>query len=102
MSKIDDFAEHIYANNVDLGYPLKHEQTAAQSYQAAEIFFKYAKKQVPAGVTALQKLVDQWLANGKTIQAIKEVRNGTGLGLKEAKDAVDHYKATGDLVLEKK
>ncbi len=34
------------------------------------------------------------LENGKVIEAIKLVRESTGLGLKESKDAVDRYLAS--------
>ena len=49
-----------------------------------------------AGVAAFSSLaapnqteIDRLIMEGKTIEAIKLVREGTGLGLKEAKDAVD-------------
>ena len=38
--------------------------------------------------------VDALLANGKSIEAIKRVRELTGLGLKEAKDFIDALRRT--------
>lgn len=38
------------------------------------------------------------LSQGRTIEAIKIVREATGLGLKEAKDAVEAYMAHGPLM----
>lgn len=49
---------------------------------------------VPSGITpAIQDLV----ARGKVIEAIKEYRSETGAGLKEAKDAIDAYREGGGL-----
>lgn len=43
----------------------------------------------PEMVVRLHPVVQDLLKNGKTIQAIKEMRGLTNLGLKEAKDIVD-------------
>lgn len=40
--------------------------------------------------------IGRLLAQGKKIEAIKRYREATGLGLKEAKDAIDYWELRGD------
>ena len=49
----------------------------------------------PAGAGALPPRAQEALAAGKKIEAIKLVREATGLGLKEAKELVDRAGAGG-------
>jgi hypothetical protein len=51
-----------------------------------ELFLTYAKQQV-SGIEKMQKIVDHLIANS-VIDAIKVLREDTGLGLKEAKDVI--------------
>ncbi|MCW5954672.1 MAG: ribosomal protein L7/L12 [Propionibacteriaceae bacterium] len=41
--------------------------------------------------------IGRLLASGRKIEAIKRYREATGLGLKEAKDAVDYWEARGEI-----
>lgn len=104
MTKLSDFAEHIYANNIDLSQPLMYEQVAKRAHQAAEIFFKYIDKIKLNNELdpQLRERLDVFIINREIIKAIQEVRNATGLGLKEAKDFIDRYRVSGNFTLDKK
>ena len=93
VSVRDKIAARIYANNVDLKSPLYHQECINESYQAADIFMKHMNKDKPDRFTL--SIVEAFLKSGKKIHGIKEVRDRTGLGLKEAKEAVDFFEAEG-------
>lgn len=93
MSVRDKIASQIYANNVELTRPLYYQQCVNDSYLAADIFMKHMNKSKPIRFTLPS--VEAFIKNGKRIPAIKEVRNRTGLGLKEAKEAVDFFEVEG-------
>lgn len=53
--------------------------------------------QAPSRHQIAREIIDACGPNQK-ILAIKKVRENYGLGLKEAKDLVDHYFATGEII----
>ena len=88
-------ASAIYANSVDLSMPMYYRERAKESFRAADIWIDYYRSEEESKELGLElneqvfqimKLVKQ----GQKIQAIKELRARSGLGLKEAKDQVDH------------
>jgi ribosomal protein L7/L12 len=64
--------------------------------RGAELFVTEARGYEPVG-GSLEDEVRALVRRGQKIQAIKLVRERTGLGLKEAKDAVEDLEATGRL-----
>ena len=98
-------AATIYSMNADTNRPLLLEAEAKNAFQAADVFVKYAEKEEKQHLDKLYTNKDQEVivcliahkqADHK-IHAIKQVRNEYGCGLKEAKDIVDHWWATGVL-----
>ncbi|MFQ5611040.1 MAG: ribosomal protein L7/L12 [Anaerolineae bacterium] len=51
------------------------------------------------GFNELVYTIDRLLSEKNKVQAVKVYRIHTGVGLKQAKDAVDHFERTGDLKL---
>jgi len=64
-------------------------QCAVHGYLCEEFIAIYSHKEI--------KEVIEWMNKGEKINAIKKLREITGLGLKEAKDACDNYQASGIL-----
>jgi len=48
-----------------------------------------------------REIIDECLKRNQKIQAIKKVREQYGIGLKEAKDVVDEYQSSGQIVFPK-
>jgi ribosomal protein L7/L12 len=53
----------------------------------------------PEGSASLEQTVRYWLGRGSKIEAIKAYRQATGVGLKEAKDAVEAFERGEPLLL---
>jgi hypothetical protein len=67
----------------------------AEEIQDAAIVCKHCGRDLKFGTAVVAKWeteARELLRNGNTIAAIKTVREGTGLGLKEAKDLVDGWR----------
>lgn len=69
------------------GSPEDRAERRMRERQEAERLFSGLPPEV-------QQDVDARLANGKTIEAVKIVRENSGAGLKEAKQAVDYRRAS--------
>lgn len=64
-----------------------------ESDEARRMRIEQAAEQAFSSLTPMaQADVDQLLTNGKLIEAIKRIREETGLGLKDAKDTADYRK----------
>lgn len=96
MTKVNRaaLASAIYASNVDLDQPMLWKMAAAESFRAADVWIEFYRGNEEAQELSLEinEQVIQILKlvkGGQKIQAIKDLRTRTGLGLKEAKDRVD-------------
>lgn len=102
---INGLAATIFATHVDLNHRLLYRETASKCFEAAEIFTDYLMEKekqnsanqefagwTPRQAEGIQKAQD-FLRNGRKIQAIKEIRQTFGVGLKEAKEIVDKWEA---------
>lgn len=86
------------------GVGLKEAKDAVEHFQAHGQWSSGAASAAPAGVVAStepvarprpRQVIEQLVAAGQIIGAIKEVRSLTHWGLKESKDAVDAYRERG-------
>ncbi len=84
-SKIE--AIKIYRQATGLG--LKEAKDAVEAMERGETLAAPPPQPTPALIGSLDAQVRDLLASGKKIEAIKIYREATGLGLKEAKDAVE-------------
>lgn len=91
---INNAALGIFARQIDLSKPLLLKETITRSFQAAEAFYEEMDIRVPSGNKQTEAAIQKLMNEGKSpIFIIKEVRAATGLGLKEAKDLLDTYRA---------
>jgi ribosomal protein L7/L12 len=93
-----ELAKEIYIATIDINSPLTFRSAASNAMQAAEVFIStIEEKYVSSKDKEFYQLISQLTDNGKKIQAIKEFRAKYGVGLKEAKDSIDHFSSTGEL-----
>jgi ribosomal protein L7/L12 len=79
------------------GLGLKEAKDAVERYVPGDAP-SHARERPPAGSQVIPLAAIAALQNGKMIDAVRIVRQAHGTGLKEAKDAVDHYIATEPLI----
>lgn len=102
---INALAATMFATHVDLDRRLLYRATAQKCFEATEAFTNLLLEReeknpantshegwTPYQIESLQK-AQEFLKNGRKIQAIKEIRQTFGFGLKEAKDVVDKWEA---------
>jgi len=89
-----DLVEAIKLLRGKTGMGLKESKEAVEAYLggAASVSVPRPEEIPVAAISALHE--------GKMIDAIRATREATGLGLKESRDAVDHYLATNTMVRE--
>lgn len=89
---INNTALGIFARHVNLKEPLFIKEAVRLSFIAAEAFYKEIESRIPNTSTVVTEQIDYLIKKHENrITIIKEVRNITGLGLKEAKDLIDEY-----------
>jgi ribosomal protein L7/L12 len=79
------------------GLGLKEAKEAVERYVPGDPPYRPPERASP-GSEVIPLAAVAALQNGKMIDAVKIVRAAHGRGLKEAKDAVDHYIATEPLI----
>ena len=73
-----------------LGFGLKEARNYVDKLTDTNLILNKIAKQVGVPETSLDENLKELVAHGNKIQAIKELRKYSGLGLKEAKDYVDN------------